>query len=80
MLMLDLQGSKAYVKAIQKVGLVTEDECKLILSGLEKVSYTFLYTFFFHLNTFLEISQTRKIMYTDNVYEHGTILINLTGN
>lgn len=37
----DFQGSKAYVKAIQKVGLVTEDECKLILSGLEKVSYFF---------------------------------------
>uniref|UniRef100_K1QBQ2 Argininosuccinate lyase n=1 Tax=Magallana gigas TaxID=29159 RepID=K1QBQ2_MAGGI len=34
----DVQGSKAYVKAIQKVGLVTEDECKLILSGLEKVA------------------------------------------
>lgn len=34
----DVQGSKAYVKAIQKVGLVTEDECNLILSGLEKVA------------------------------------------
>lgn len=33
----DLQGSKAYVRAIQKVGLVSEEECQSILSGLEKV-------------------------------------------
>ncbi|XP_061162389.1 argininosuccinate lyase-like [Saccostrea echinata] len=33
----DLQGSKAYVRAIQRVGLVSEDECQSILTGLEKV-------------------------------------------
>ncbi|XP_055996779.1 argininosuccinate lyase-like isoform X2 [Ostrea edulis] len=33
----DLQGSKAYVKAIHKVGLVTEEECQSIITGLDKV-------------------------------------------
>ncbi|KAJ7392596.1 hypothetical protein OS493_010247 [Desmophyllum pertusum] len=32
-----LKGSEAYVKGIEKVGLVTNDEMKEILSGLEKV-------------------------------------------
>lgn len=33
----DIKGSKAYVKALQKAGLVTEDEMKQILTGLDKV-------------------------------------------
>ena len=33
-----VKGSEAYVKAIEKVGLVTNEEMKEILSGLEKVS------------------------------------------
>jgi argininosuccinate lyase len=31
------QGSKAYVKAIEKVGIVTSEERDSILQGLEKV-------------------------------------------
>jgi len=33
-----LKGSEAYVKGIEQAGLVTNDEMKEILSGLEKVS------------------------------------------
>ncbi|KAK3084921.1 hypothetical protein FSP39_021497 [Pinctada imbricata] len=33
----DIQGSKAYVKAIQKAGLVTEEECGAISKGLDQV-------------------------------------------
>jgi argininosuccinate lyase len=33
----DIRGSIAYAKAIQKVGIVTEDETKLLVEGLEKV-------------------------------------------
>ena len=36
---LSVKGSEAYVKAIEKVGLVTNEEMKEILSGLEKVSH-----------------------------------------
>jgi len=32
-----LKGSEAYVKGIEQAGLVTNDEMKEILSGLEKV-------------------------------------------
>ncbi|KAL3857733.1 hypothetical protein ACJMK2_012373 [Sinanodonta woodiana] len=34
----DIMGSQAYVKTIQKVGLVNEAEMNLILDGLEKIS------------------------------------------
>lgn len=34
----DIQGSKAYVKAIQKVGLVTMEEMESILRGLDEVA------------------------------------------
>uniref|UniRef100_A0A8B9HWA1 argininosuccinate lyase n=2 Tax=Astyanax mexicanus TaxID=7994 RepID=A0A8B9HWA1_ASTMX len=33
----DIRGSKAYVKALQKAGLVTPEEMQQILSGLDKV-------------------------------------------
>lgn len=33
----DIMGSQAYVKAIEKVGLVTQEEMNKILTGLEKV-------------------------------------------
>ena len=33
----DIQGSQAYVKALQKVDIVTEEEMNLILDGLKKV-------------------------------------------
>ncbi|XP_051537339.1 argininosuccinate lyase-like [Myxocyprinus asiaticus] len=33
----DIKGSKAYVKALQKAGLVTQDEMEKILTGLDKV-------------------------------------------
>ena len=32
------KGSEAYVKGIEQAGLVTSDEMKEILSGLQKVS------------------------------------------
>lgn len=33
----DIKGSKAYVKALQKAGLVTQTEMEQILTGLDKV-------------------------------------------
>lgn len=33
----DIKGSKAYVKALQKAGLVTQNEMKQIVTGLDKV-------------------------------------------
>lgn len=33
----DIKGSKAYVKALQKAGLVTQNEMEQILTGLDKV-------------------------------------------
>lgn len=33
----DIRGSIAYAKAIQKVNIITEDECNLLITGLEKV-------------------------------------------
>lgn len=35
----DIRGSKAYVLALQKANLVTEDEMNQIISGLDKVSF-----------------------------------------
>lgn len=34
----DIKGSKAYVLALQKANLVTEDEMNQILTGLDQVS------------------------------------------
>lgn len=34
----DVQGSKAYVKALEKAKLVSESEMKDILQGLDQVS------------------------------------------
>lgn len=33
----DIKGSKAYVKALQKASLVTQNEMEQILTGLDKV-------------------------------------------
>lgn len=33
----DIKGSKAYAKALQKAGLVTQNEMEQILTGLDKV-------------------------------------------
>lgn len=33
----DIRGSIAYAKAISKIGIITSDECELMISGLEKV-------------------------------------------
>merc|ERR1712238_592157 len=33
----DIRGSIAYAKAIGKVGIITDDEIKLLIEGLEKV-------------------------------------------
>ena len=33
----DIRGSVAYAKAIGKVGIITEDEVKLLIEGLGKV-------------------------------------------
>jgi len=33
----DIRGSIAYAKAIQKVNIITEDECNLLIEGLNKV-------------------------------------------
>lgn len=41
----DLKGSIAWVKAIEKVGIVTKPEFELILRGLEKVFPLFLANF-----------------------------------
>lgn len=37
----DIKGSKAYVKALQKAGLVTQNEMEQILTGLDKVILLF---------------------------------------
>lgn len=37
----DIKGSKAYVKALQKAGLVTQNEMEQILTGLDKVIIPF---------------------------------------
>uniref|UniRef100_A0A8C2FDH3 Fumarate lyase N-terminal domain-containing protein n=1 Tax=Cyprinus carpio TaxID=7962 RepID=A0A8C2FDH3_CYPCA len=37
----DIKGSKAYVKALQKAGLVTQNEMEQILTGLDKVIISF---------------------------------------
>ncbi len=37
----DIKGSKAYVKALQKAGLVTQNEMEQILTGLDKVIILF---------------------------------------
>lgn len=34
----DIRGSKAYVKALEKAGLVTTDEMNSILNGMDQVS------------------------------------------
>ena len=31
------QGSRAYVRAIQKIGIVSEEECAQIIGGLEAI-------------------------------------------
>ncbi|PVD32914.1 hypothetical protein C0Q70_08361 [Pomacea canaliculata] len=33
----DIEGSQAYVKSLQKVGIVTAEECQTIIQGLDKV-------------------------------------------
>ncbi|CAD5117611.1 DgyrCDS6366 [Dimorphilus gyrociliatus] len=33
----DLKGSKAYAKSLAKTGLITENECELLVNGLDKV-------------------------------------------
>ncbi len=37
----DIKGSKAYVKALQKAGLVTQTEMEQIRAGLDKVIILF---------------------------------------
>lgn len=37
----DIKGSKAYVKALQNAGLVTQNEMEQILAGLDKVIILF---------------------------------------
>lgn len=40
--MQDIAGSKAYVKALQKISIVSAEECAAILDGLTKVRARFL--------------------------------------
>lgn len=51
----DIEGSKAYVKALQKAGLVTPNEMEQILTGLDKV---ILQHFNRHINSVIFLQKT----------------------
>ena len=48
---IDLEGSRAYAKALCKSGLLTKDELRKMLKGLDQVSSSsiFLYTLVFEV-------------------------------